>query len=240
MSWRRTHEWGALTRDEIVQARDAGALAVLPCGSVEQHGDHLPLDVDLVSVWRVALLAAERCRAVHALVLPALPYGVAPEHAAWPGTITLSTATFQAVLREVVESVRRSGFRRVLVVNGHGGNQAALADLGADGLRVTVVNYWSPGQAEWTTVLPGGKPTMGHACAYETAMQLALRPDERERIRTRIAGLPPRLTAPPGMVFGPGDPGYYGDPAAAADAPAAPILERTVAALARYYAEVGA
>lgn len=232
----RTRSWGALTRDEIAAARDAGAFAVLPMGSVEQHGGHLPVDTDLMSVEAVALLAAERCVGAVALVLPALAFGVAPEHAAWAGTISLSAGTLRAVVAEVVASLRQTGFERVLLVNGHGGNREALAGAG-----VPVVDYWAPGQAGWSAAMPGGKATMGHACAYETSLQLALRPGERARIAGRSAGLPPILSAPGcidgrrPMHFGLSDAGYYGDPAPASIEAGAVLLECTVDALARYY-----
>lgn len=244
MSWRRTHEWRALTRAEIAAARDAGAFVVLPAGSVEQHGDHLPVDTDLVSVERIARAAAERCREAFALVLPALPFGVAPEHADWAGTISLSRDTFMALVGDVAESLWRTGFTRLLVVNGHGGNETALAAccaaVGKPGFVVAAVNYWAPGQGAWSRVNPGGKLTLGHACAYETSLQMAMR--DTERIGERIAGLPARLERPGGAVldFPVGDPGYYGDPAAASVGVGEAMLEMTVAGLAGFFAAFGA
>ncbi len=236
----RNHRWGALTRGEIAAARQAGAFAVLPTGSVEQHGEHLPVDTDLVAVERIALMAAERCREAFALVLPGVPFGVAPEHAAWAGTVTLSAGTLLAILREVAQSLQRTGFSRLLVVNGHGGNSAVLAGFELPGLTIGVVDYWSPGQSAWSAVNPGGKPTMGHACAYETSLQAAIRGGEP--ILRRAAGLPPRLARPGGAVldFPAGDPGYYGDPAAASLTAGQTMLELTVAGLAQLFDEFGA
>ena len=71
MTYRRSHDWGVLTSAEIATARDEGALAVLAIGSCEQHGDHLPLDSDTLTALRIAQLAAELCKDVHVLVLPA-------------------------------------------------------------------------------------------------------------------------------------------------------------------------
>ena len=257
--WTRTHDWGALTRHEIAQARDAGALPVLTVGSCEQHGDHLPVNTDSVSAYQVAMRAAERCDSPHVLVLPAPQFGFSPHHKAWPGTITLSLSTFLALVTDVSESVMRGGFDRLLVVNGHGGNAgpltAACTELVSRGLRVAAVNYFAPGQKAWEGAIAGKKPGVGHACEYESAMQLALRPDERQRIAGRISGLPPRLV--PAYVDGPdnplkdagasyaalfaeGDPGYYGDPAAATVQAGEHMLEETVAGLARFYAAFGA
>ncbi|MHB2168727.1 creatininase family protein [Alsobacter sp. R-9] len=98
---------------------------VLPIGSTEQHA-YLSLAVDLILAERVATEAA----APHGVpVYPVIPYGIAPYFASYPGSITLRVETLLAVVRDVIESLHRSGFRRILIVNGHGGNQpvAALA-----------------------------------------------------------------------------------------------------------------
>ena len=258
MSWTRTHEWGALTRAEIAEARDGGAFPVLTVGSCEQHADHLPVDTDSVSAFRVALAAAARCTAAHALVLPPPSFGFSPHHQAWPGTVTLRLSTFLALVTDVAESIHRAGFDRLLVVNGHGGNNgpltAACTELVSRGLRVAAVQYFSPGQADWLPLLPGAKRGVGHACAYETSLQLALRPDERQRIAGRIDGLPPRLTpayaegganpfegmgATYAALFPAGDPGYAGDPAAATVEAGDALLEATVAGLARFLGVFG-
>ncbi|HUA78666.1 MAG TPA: creatininase family protein, partial [Acetobacteraceae bacterium] len=259
--WRRTHEWGALTRAEIAAARDHGALPVLPVGSVEQHADHLPVDTDSVSAHRVALAAAAACADPHVLVLPPPGFGFSPHHRAFAGTVTLSLETFVGLVTDVAESLHRTGFRRLLVVNGHGGNHgpltAACTALVSRGLGVGFVNYFSPGEKQWLEALPGAQRGVGHACAYETALQLALRtPAESERIAARIRGLPPRLTPsylsgqapdplkPAGAswaaIFPAGDVGYVGDPAAATPEAGAALLEATVAALARFYADFAA
>ena len=169
-SWQDTHDWGALTRAEIAAARDAGALPVLTVGSVEQHADHLPVDTDTLSAYRVALLAAERCASPHVLVLPPPSFGFSPHHRAWAGTITLSLETFIGMVTDVAESLHRTGFRRLLIVNGHGGNQGPLVSactaLASRGLEVGYVNYFAPGEKQWMEVLPGAMRGVGHACAY--------------------------------------------------------------------------
>ena len=252
--WRRTHDWGALTRQEIAAARDAGALPVLTVGSCEQHADHLPVDTDTVSAYRVALLAAERCTATHVLLLPPPSFGFSPHHLAWPGTVSLSLATFLGLIDDVADSLHRTGFDRLLIVNGHGGNVGPLSSactaLVSRGLRVGAVTYFAVAGAGLMAMIPGAKQSVGHACAYETAIQLALRPNERQRIAGRIDGLPPRLApayvegdgdtlAGTGLsyaaLFPAGDPGYSGDPAAATVAAGEAMLEATVAGLAAFY-----
>ena len=252
-TFQRTHEWGALTRAEIAEARDAGALAILTLGSCEQHGDHLPVNTDTLSAFQVTLAAAERCTAVHALVLPPPSFGFSPHHQAWPGTVTLRLPTFLAMVDDIAESVFRAGFDRLLIVNGHGGNAGPLTSLCTElvsrGRRVAWVSYFAPGYAEWSKHMKGQKPGVGHACEYETAMQLALRPDDRQQIAGRIAGLPARLGAAyvedegnpfkdTGAVyaalFAAGDPGYSGDPGVSTLETGEALLESTVAGLARF------
>ena len=97
---------------------------VLPVGSVEQHAQ-LSLCVDAILSERVAVEAAEP---LDVPVYPAMPFGLAPYFAAFPGSVSLRVETLLAVFRDLIASVRRSGFRRVLIVNGHGGN-APLAAL---------------------------------------------------------------------------------------------------------------
>lgn len=91
---------------------------VLPIGSTEQHAQ-LSLCVDAILAERVA---AEAAAPLGVPVFPVMPYGLAPYFAAFPGSITLRVETLLAVIRDVVASLHRSGFRRVLIVNGHGGN----------------------------------------------------------------------------------------------------------------------
>ncbi len=123
--------WEALTLEEIGAAAAGGAVAVLPVGATEQHGPHLATGTDTRSAAAVALEAARRTGDV---VLPALPYGCSLGHGdAWPGTISLHPMTLTAVVLEIGRWVRASGFRRLVMVNGHATNgppcQSALLQL---------------------------------------------------------------------------------------------------------------
>lgn len=117
---------------------------VLPLGSVEQHG-HLSLCVDQILAERVALEAAEP---LGIPVFPTLPYGLAPYFQGYPGSMTLRVDTYVAVVRELLDGLRRSGFRRVLIVNGHGGNRPAGAlaiEYGMDHpeMRIRFHDWWA-------------------------------------------------------------------------------------------------
>lgn len=112
MDWRMVEDW--LRHD------DRGVLAI---GSVEQHAG-LSLAVDMILAERVAVEAAEP---LGVPVYPAIPFGLAPYFQAYPGSVTLRVETLCAVVRDLLDSMKRSGFRRILIVNGHGGNQPAAA-----------------------------------------------------------------------------------------------------------------
>lgn len=112
MDWRLVEDW--------VRHDDR---CVLPLGSTEQHAA-LSLATDAILAERVAAEAAEP---LHIPVFPVMPYGLTPYFSGFPGTVTLRVATYAAVLRDILDSLKGSGFRRILIVNGHGGNQPAAA-----------------------------------------------------------------------------------------------------------------
>jgi creatinine amidohydrolase len=117
--------------------------AVLPLGSTEQHA-HLSLGTDAILAERVAVEAAEP---LNVPVFPALPYGISPYFRAYPGSVSLRVETYLAVVRDILDSLAHSGFRRILLVNGHGGNAPAQALAGewmADhpGVRVRFHDWW--------------------------------------------------------------------------------------------------
>lgn len=132
MDWRTVEDW--------VRHDDRG---VLPIGSVEQHAG-LSLATDAILAERMAVDAAEP---LGVPVFPVMPYGLTPSFTAFPGTVTLRVETFAAVLRDMLDSLKRSGFRRVLIVNGHGGNapaDAIAAEWTMDNpdCRVRVHHWW--------------------------------------------------------------------------------------------------
>jgi creatinine amidohydrolase len=177
----RTVLWQHLRREEIEQARDAGAVVVLPVGSIEQHGPHLPVDTDILCAYSVAVRAAESIKEFPVLVAPPLAYGLSPHHMAFPASITLSLDIFTSVVKEICRCLWVHGFRHILILNGHGGNVGALTgavvDLCAEGIIVGSAPYWELGGKEMMALLEGERKEMGHACETETSLVLHLRPD---------------------------------------------------------------
>jgi creatinine amidohydrolase len=105
-----------LTKDELAAAMQAGRWLLLPFGAVEQHGPHLPLGTDLFYAEHLCSAVAER---INGLVAPGLPYGVCRTMRNLPGTISLTPATLQAVVREVVAEFIRHGGRKFALITGH-------------------------------------------------------------------------------------------------------------------------
>ena len=118
--------------------------AVLPLGSTEQHA-YLSLCVDNILAERVATEAAE---ALEIPVFPTVNYGLTPYFRAYPGSVTLRTTTYLNIVKDLLDSLAESGFRRILIVNGHGGNapaQGFVSEWMADnpGCRVKFHNWWN-------------------------------------------------------------------------------------------------
>lgn len=141
MNWMQVEEY--LRRDDR---------AVLPLGSTEQHG-YLSLAVDAILAERVAREAAEP---LGVPVFPTVNYGLAPYFAAYPGTLSLRLSTYAAVVTDLLDGLARSGFRRVLIVNGHGGNapaHAAVLEWMNDNPEVAVKWHdWWRAPRTWQTV----------------------------------------------------------------------------------------
>lgn len=120
----RVHGSGVLPRDTSydVRARAAGPhrqVAVLPVGSFEQHGPYLPLATDTLVACAIA---REIAAAYPVHLLPPVTISCSHEHAAWPGTVSISSVTLHAMVKDIAESLRRSGVEALVLVNGHGGN----------------------------------------------------------------------------------------------------------------------
>jgi creatinine amidohydrolase len=195
-----------LTREE---ARDVApeTLLILPVGAIEQHGPHLPVGTDFLTIEYVARAAAtDAAKELPVLVAPTLPFGSSHHHLPFGGTISLSTDTYYRVLYDLVESLIISGFRSIFILNGHGGNneliQLVVRDLALKHpVRLAAAAYWTVGWEaliEEKAHLPGRLP--GHAGAFETSQMMALRPDlvrEPRPQRVEAAGSDPRGSSGP-------------------------------------------
>ncbi|MCU0818087.1 MAG: creatininase family protein [Beijerinckiaceae bacterium] len=174
--------WKERTAPELNALAKAGALVILPVASMEQHGPHLAVGVDTYLCESVCRLAAERVAEGACVVAPTLWVGMAEHHMALGGTFTLDIPTYRAVLLCLLKSIERHGFKRVLIVNGHGGNIAALGAFLPDFARETTlfiraVTYFELAKPAIAPLLEKQSGTM-HACEVETSMMMALQPNE--------------------------------------------------------------
>jgi creatinine amidohydrolase len=127
MSTREPYRYTHLTWQEMNDAIERQALVLLPTGSTEQHGPHLPLDTDAFICEAVCLEVGRRAPD-KVLVLPPVSYGLNLHHIDFPGTIHIQPETFIAFCLDITKSVAYHGFQRILLVNGHGSNNP-LVDL---------------------------------------------------------------------------------------------------------------
>ena len=176
-----------LTREQIRLAAP-DAVAVLPTAAIEQHGPHLPILTDTLLCGTIAQSAAEKAAResdgqVNALVAPVLPYGNSHHHRPFPGVLSLTSSTFMAAVTDILEGLVLSGFRKLIVLNGHGGNTDSNAVVGLDfvnrlghDVRIATASYWDiarPAIVE-AGIMDGGQ-IPGHAGRFETAMVIEVR-----------------------------------------------------------------
>ena len=180
--------WEQMRRTEFEAAVKADAVVIIPVASIEQHTNHLPINTDTDTCSAIAKSAAEAVDGFPVLVLPPVWAGYSPHHMAYPGSITLKYATFVDVLSQIAVCVHAHGFKKILFLNGHGGNSAIIAGLrtklaGEDNVPAIGYTYWElPGVLErMKEISETDKGSIGHAGEMETSLQLYLQPDLVDR-----------------------------------------------------------
>jgi creatinine amidohydrolase len=163
---------------EVKAAVERGAPVIVVVGSTEQHGPHLPLSVDVDIPMYIAGKAAER---VGALVAPPVTYGYNEKELGFPGTVSLKTETLMAVLYDICDSLARTGFRHVVLLNGHGYNTfivPQVAHMVAEKLPIlcAAITYWDLVLDVAKEVRESQRGGMSHACEFETSAMLYVNP----------------------------------------------------------------
>ena len=189
-----------LTWTQIADLPDkANTVIVLPAGSTEQHGPHLPCAVDTIIAAGVMGHALARLPAsVPAYALAPITYGKSDEHLHFPGTVTLDGATLLETVTQIGESVYRMGFRKLLIVNGHGG-QPQVMEMAARELRLRHGDYVVLPHFTWRVPHVAGqfmtdreKRLSMHAGHAETAILMALAP-HTVHMEHAVANYPPEF-----------------------------------------------
>jgi creatinine amidohydrolase len=182
--WGNPLEYGKLSWPEVARAVAEERVPIVPIGTLEDHGPHLPIDTDVTLVEAICRGAATAL-AEEAVLLPAIVHGYSPHHMDFPGTVTISWDTFCRYCTDVATSLVGHGFKRVLLVNGHGSNQnlvemaARLTMVEEPGCLVAACFYLAgPSSAGVIDdVRDSDRGGMAHACELETSLYLHLAPE---------------------------------------------------------------
>jgi creatinine amidohydrolase len=169
-----------ITMDDFTAGLQKTRTVIIPCGSVEEHGSHLPLGTDTIHVYEVC---KEATRHIPVFVAPPLFYGVCRSTRDHPGTIGIRGPTLRALTDDVVSDFYRQGLRRFLLVSGHasGLQMASLTEVGEDllqrypDMRAAVVSILDLAPDQWQEVTVTDNDS--HAGEVETSVMLHLRPD---------------------------------------------------------------
>jgi len=174
MSWTEVKE--AISKNPKLKA-------IVPVGSIEQHGPHLPLSTDSLIAEHIAIRVSDLLPSV---LFPTLSIGYSLEHAGFPGTISFTMRTFSSVVTEIAEELHDTGFKTLIVINGHGGNRAILDSA------LTSIKHAHPdlelfsftisdiARVKFNEFRKSPRRMIGHADEMETSMMLAIRPDTVE------------------------------------------------------------
>lgn len=169
MSWIEVQEY--LEHDDRV---------IMPLGATEEHGTHLGLGTDFIEAEAIARGAGE---ATGVMVAPTLNYGMSLPLMDFPGTLSLRPATLMVVLEDLFNGLYTHGFRRILIVNGHGGNNASILSSVQTSaftlkyLRFKLFQWWTDAETDQIVTKMMGEQEGSHASAGETALMLAIRPN---------------------------------------------------------------
>jgi creatinine amidohydrolase len=164
-----------------VAGLDRSTLVLATFGAMEQHGQHLPLETDALIGSELARRLDRHCGG-RLLVLPTQWLGLSTHHMSFPGTISASVETYLSLASEVIGSIAAAGFKKVLVLNSHGGNVSALdvvltkCRIKYPETRVVLVTYWNAAATELQALRESAEGGMGHACELETSLLLAAKP----------------------------------------------------------------
>ena len=171
--------WANMTAPELRELQQRDAVVIVPVAATEQHGPHLPVKVDTLICEQLALRTARALvKRESVVVTPPMWIGLSDHHMEYGDTFSLDFATFLGVLRGICRSLVRHGFRRILLLNGHGGNSAALKVVVTEltqefRVPLVTVDYWSLATERVEKILTKQDRVL-HAGEAETSMVLAL------------------------------------------------------------------
>lgn len=180
---KKPYEYAKLTWPEVNEAVKAGKVAIIPVGMIEDHGHHLPIDTDLVLANAMVNKLAERIPD-EIVVLPAQPYGYSPHHIDGPGVITIHWDTYINYLKDICDCLCYHGFRKIIMINGHGSNRpvmqmaARLSLVDNPDCHVASLSWFELKGVQEAFKKIRGSEYCSHADEAETSVYLAADPDK--------------------------------------------------------------
>ena len=173
---KKMYRWDNLTSREIRELAEKKAVVLIPIGSTEQHGPHLPVGCDAILATWFAEMTAQGLieKDVPAVVAPTISVANSLHHMSFPGSMSLHPRTYMQCLEEHCRAIASHGFKRLAIINGHGGNtaptKAALMDINPElGFPVYFMEYMVVDEAPYLDT----QKAMKHACESETSLMLA-------------------------------------------------------------------
>lgn len=173
------YKWATLSWPEIKNRLKLVDTAILPCGAIEQHGPHLPLDVDYFDADYLANKVAENCRDPRPFVLPPIPYGVSYHHSDFKGTLAVTNNALSALVYDIGMSLAHNGIKKIVILNGHGDNVPTLTYaaqmINRDARIFVCVESGETSDVDLYDLIE--TPNDIHAGEIETSTTLAIRPE---------------------------------------------------------------
>ena len=200
--------WDQLTSVQLA-ALDKQTPVLLNIAAIEQHGAHLPVATDrMIGEYFSGLLNKEIGDKV--LILPVVAVGCSDHHMGFCGTLTLSHATFSAVVKEIIQSVLNHGFYNIILLNSHGGNQGIMQviieQLGFANpdAHILGASWWNVAKEELLKITETGPGGTGHACEFETSLMKVIAPNlVQESLIKQGANVPAFPSVEGDLLFGP-------------------------------------
>lgn len=175
--------WNEMTREEIQETQHG--LVIITIGATEQHGPHLPVATDNIIVEAIAKESVEKSSTSIPIILgPNIPFGFSHHHYLYAGAISLSIQTLLIVLKEVMDSLIKSGFNKIFILNSHGGNDEIIRLTAKEvayehGVNIGAASYWTlTKEALATYRINHQLYEVGHAGQFETSLILAIKPEQ--------------------------------------------------------------
>ncbi len=171
--------WQEMWRHEFLEALKHDPVVIVPTGSIEQHGPHCPMDVDIVGPFYMAVRTAQRVNDFPVIVAPPVWSGFTHYNMGFPGTISLRIETYLNLVGDVCRSICANGFKRIVVINGHGGNDApnrvVMNTVSEDNVFIVAFSWWTVVTQEMKAWSEADAGSVGHGGEWETSVQLYLR-----------------------------------------------------------------